>query len=142
MVYKIVSKVLVNRLKRFLSELISPSQCAFVAGRSIFDNVISAHEIAHSMQMKRTGNVGFDGAKIDMSKAYDRVEWLFLEGLLKALGLSSNWVRLVMDCVSIVLYSLMINVNQYSSFLPNRGLKQGDPFPIMFLSFAQKVSLV
>lgn len=86
MIYKAGSKVLVNRLKRFLPELISPSQFAFVACRSIFDNVITAHEIAHSMQMKRTGNFGYIGAKLDMSKTYDKVEWSFLDGLLKALG--------------------------------------------------------
>lgn len=74
-VYNVVFKVfVVNRLKSILPYLISPSQCVFVAGRSIFDNVIAAHEIAHFMSVKRFGKIGFIGAKLDMSKAYDRME--------------------------------------------------------------------
>lgn len=58
-VYKIVFKTLVNRLKLWLSSLISPSQLAFVAGRSIFDNIVTTHEVAHAMHAKRISRIGF-----------------------------------------------------------------------------------
>ena len=73
-VYKIMSKVLVNRLKKILPSIIDESQSAFVDGRMIFDNIIVAHETIHAMKNKRSGKTGFLVAKLDMSKAYDRVE--------------------------------------------------------------------
>ena len=73
-VYKIVSKVLVNKLKSFLPSIIDESQSAFVSGMMIFDNIIVAHETIHAMQNRRKGKCGSLAAKLDMSKAYDRIE--------------------------------------------------------------------
>lgn len=85
MVYKIVSKALVKKLKPWLSGLIDLSQSTFVTGRSIFNNVITAYEITHSMHTKRTGSVGFVGAKLDMSKAYDRVDWSYVIKIMSSM---------------------------------------------------------
>ena len=65
--------------------------------------------------------------KLDMSKAYDRIEWRFLEQMLITLGFPINWARLVMRCVTSVLYSIIVNGQPTSSFTPSRGLQQGDP---------------
>src|SRR6185437_161715 len=74
-IYKIVSKALANRLKQILPEVISPAQSDFVLGRLISDNILIAYELTHYMKQKKKGKEGFVAVKLDMSKAYDRVEW-------------------------------------------------------------------
>ncbi|KAF5480564.1 hypothetical protein F2P56_001303 [Juglans regia] len=73
-IYKIISKVLANKLKLILPQIISPTQSAFVPGRLILDNVIMAFEAMHSMSSKVKGRQGYMSLRLDMSKAYDRVE--------------------------------------------------------------------
>lgn len=86
-IYKIVSKVLANRLKVVLPLVISDSQSAFVHGYLITDNVLVAFEVIHSMSLKRSGRRGQMAIKLDMSKANDRVEWGFVEGMMRKLVL-------------------------------------------------------
>ena len=88
-VYKIVSKVLVNKLKSFLPSIIDESQSAFVSRRMIFDSIIVAHETIHAMQNRRKGKCDFLAAKLDMSKAYDRIEWPYLKGVMEKMGFSN-----------------------------------------------------
>ncbi|CAH9130191.1 unnamed protein product, partial [Cuscuta epithymum] len=80
--FKIFSKVLANRLKPILGYLISHTQSAFVPGRSIVDNIMIAFEAHYYLQRKRQGIDGYVALKLDMSKAYDKVEWNFLEAML------------------------------------------------------------
>jgi hypothetical protein len=75
--YKIISKVLANRLKRVLPHVISQSQSAFISGQLITDNIVAAYETMHTMHTRMWSKVGFMGIKLDMSKAYDKVEWGF-----------------------------------------------------------------
>jgi hypothetical protein len=85
-IYKIISKVLVNRMKKVLPRVISESQSAFVPGRMITDNVIIAFEAIHHLKNLRGGSNAQMAAKLDMSKAYDRVEWDYLRAVLVKLG--------------------------------------------------------
>ena len=73
-VYKLISKVLVKRLKKFLASAISESQSAFLLGRLISDNVLVGFETLHYLKRKTNGKVGQMALKLDMSKAYDKVE--------------------------------------------------------------------
>ena len=76
--YKLVSKVLANRLKKVLPHIISESQSVFQSDKAISDNILVAFETLHHMKRKRSGKMGHIALKLDMSKAYDRLEWGFL----------------------------------------------------------------
>ena len=85
MIYKIISKVIANCLKPLLNSIISKSQSAFIADRLITDNIRITFESLHHMKTNCIRKKGFMAMKLNMSKAYDRVEWSFLEKS------SSNW---------------------------------------------------
>ncbi|KAL6190712.1 hypothetical protein ACLB2K_037106 [Fragaria x ananassa] len=132
--YKILTKIISNRLKLFMSDLITENQSAFVSGRQIQDNILVVHEYFHRLKMLRTGTNGELALKLDMNKAYDRVDWHFLEKVLLKMGFQLSWVRIVMDCVSSVSMALIINGSLGKRFQPSRGLHQGDPLsPFLFL---------
>ncbi|KAA3464146.1 reverse transcriptase [Gossypium australe] len=76
--YKLVAKTIANRLQEFIGMCIDSAQSAFVPGRLISDNVLIAYEILHTLRQKRFGRKRFMAVKLDMSKAYDRVEWGYL----------------------------------------------------------------
>lgn len=122
-VYKLVSKVLANKLKKILHEMISESQSAFVLGRQITDNdVLVAFETTHCIDQRRKGKKGLMAIKLDMSKAYDRVEWAFLEVMMRKLGFGERWIRLMLMCVKTVSYSVLINGEPKGKIAPMRGL--------------------
>lgn len=139
--YKLISKVLANRLKLVLPDLISPTQSAFVPGRLITDNVFLVYELTHHIKNRRKGKYGTTAIKLDMSKAYDRVEWPFLLGMMIKLGFSQQWRELIMKCVSTVNYRIKVNGDYTETIFPQRGLRQGDPLsPYLFLICAEGLS--
>jgi len=107
--YKLIAKVLVNRLKLVLPHAISPEQNAFILGRLITDNILVAFETLHTMDTRLKGNEGFIALKLNMSKAYDLIEWSFLQAVLLKMWVAHRWIHLLMTCVRTVTYSILIN---------------------------------
>ena len=104
--YKIASNVVANMMKLVLQEIIGENQSAIVAERLITDNVMVAHELMNHISKKRKGKCGEMAVKLDMSKAYDRVEWDCLQLIMQKLGFHDRWISIVMCCVSSVKYAI------------------------------------
>ena len=84
---------------------------------------------------------GFLSIKFDISKAYDQIEWSYLEGVMRKMSFSNRWINLGMSCVSTITYSIVINGKQSNKIIPSRGIRQGDllsPYP--FLLFTEGFS--
>ena len=76
--------------------------------------------------------------KLDISKAYDWVEWYYLEGIVRKMGFRERWINLVMGCVKTVSYSILVNREPCGMIFPTRGIRQGDPFfPFLFLLYME-----
>ena len=108
-VFCILSRVIANYLKIILPNIISDAQSAFVPNRLITDNTTIAYELLHRMRNKRKGKLGQMAIKLDISKAYDWVEWSFLKKMMEKLGFDPRWLRLAMKTVTTSSYSVLID---------------------------------
>ena len=129
--YKILAKVLANRIKSVVGQVISPVQSAFIEGRQILDAVLIANEAMDTIiRRKESGIV----CKLDIEKAYDHLSWEFLFQVLERMGFGKRWVSWVKWCVSTASFSILVNGSPTGFSQNSRSLRQGDPLsPYLFV---------
>eukprot|EP00253_Pinus_taeda_P024741 PITA_24741 len=137
--YKIVTKILANRLKKLLPHLISENQGGFVPNRQITDNVILIQEAIRSSYNRGEREMII---KLDMANAFDRVDHSFLTETLKRFGLSKNFISIINGCISNPWTAPLINGRPSNYFKSSRGLRQGCPLsPFLFIIIAETLSI-
>ena len=93
-----------------------------------------AFETLHYLKIKTQGKLGYMTLKLDISKAYDKVEWIFLEKVMRHLGFADSLIKIIMSCMSTVFYTVLLNGQPVGNIKPTRGLRQGDSlFLYLFL---------
>ena len=139
-IYKLVTKVLASRIKKVMNKLVNQAQSSFVPGRQATDNILVAQEVVHTMRNKK-GRNGFMAVKVDLEKAYDRLNWEFIVDTLKDIGLPSRMITLIEKCISSAEMNLLWNGSPSESFHPTRGIRQGDPIsPYIFVLCIEKLA--
>ncbi|KAL2232550.1 UNVERIFIED_CONTAM: hypothetical protein Sindi_1435000 [Sesamum indicum] len=130
--YKVITKILVKRIRLVLEKLISPTQNAFVSGRSIGDNVLMAQELFSGYNQQR--KPPRCALKVDLHKDYDMMEWDFLFAVLQLYKFSEPFIGWIRECVTTTTFTITLNGGIHGFFTGARGLRQGDPMsPYLFV---------
>ena len=117
-------------------------QSSFIAGRQSCDNIIVAQEVIHSMK-KKTGRVGWMMVKVDLEKAYDRLEWSFIYETLCLVGIDDKLCSAIMSCITTSSFQVLWNGEGSNTFRPKRGIRQGDPIsPYIFTLCMERLNHV
>ncbi|KAK9904390.1 hypothetical protein M0R45_000756 [Rubus argutus] len=139
-VYKVISKIIVARIRPLMQQLISPNQVSYVFGRHISDNIMIAQELLFKFR-NSFGQKGFFALKVDLSKAYHRLSWQFIQSVLYEALFPDSLVKLIMSCITSTSFQISFNGQLTDSFKAQRGIRQGDPLsPYIFVLCMEKLS--
>lgn len=141
--YKCISKIIINRMKEVLVDIVSDNQSAFVPGPClcIFDNILLTQELMKNYHIDR--GIPRCAFKIDIQKAYDTVDWSFLRCILQSFGFHHVMIKWIMRCVTSVSYSINVNGEVHGFFKGSRGLCQGYPMsPYLFTLVMEVLTLL
>ncbi|GJZ58952.1 putative RNA-directed DNA polymerase, eukaryota, reverse transcriptase zinc-binding domain protein [Tanacetum coccineum] len=136
-IYKCISKIITNRIKDGLDDIVSENQLAFVPGWSILDNILLTQELMHTYHLNK--GQPCCAIKIDIQKAYDTVSWEFLEDILTGFCFHTCMVKWIMACISSTSFSININVELHGYFKSKHGLRQGDPISLYVFTLVMEI---
>ncbi|PWA82932.1 reverse transcriptase domain, Reverse transcriptase zinc-binding domain protein [Artemisia annua] len=140
-IYKIISKIITTRIKEALCKVVNPVQSAFIPGRQITDNILLTQELLRGYNWKNGAQRV--ALKIDIQKAYDTVNWNFLEKTLGYFEFPQMMINWIMTCVRSAGFTICINGNRHGYFKGGRGLRQGDPMsPYIFTLVMEVFTLI
>ena len=122
--YKLLAKVLANRLKKVIGKMVSTAQNAFVTGRQILNASLIANEVIDSWQKRKEKGLI---CKLDIEKAYDSINWKFLMKVSQKIGFGAKWLGWMWSSLSSAKFSVLVNGVPVGFFPSTKGLRQGDP---------------
>jgi hypothetical protein len=138
--YNLISKIIANRIKPFLSKSLSPEQMGFLKGRQIQDAIGTTHEILHSIKKKKLKALVL---KLDIKKAYDSIDWNLLRLILLKVGVGLPMANWIMSCITSSSFVVLINGEATNFFRSGRGLWQGCPLsPLLFILIMEGLNLL
>src|SRR5438270_691830 len=138
--YKFISKCLANRLQKVIGYLISPSQSAFIKGRSITDNILLAHELVRNFNKQYGKRCCL---KLDLRKAFDSVNRQFIFYIMHLMRFPHAWINWIRACIQEPSFSVSVNGIPSASFNSSRGIRQGDPLsPYLFVLTMECLSIM
>ena len=138
--YKLIANVLANRLKKVMSRLVNKVKNAFMEGRQILDASLIANEVIDSMMRRKEKGIL---CKLDVEKAYDKLNWKLLLTVLREMGFGGKWIGWIKWCISTASFSVIINGSPTGFFKSSKGLRQGDPLsPHLFVLGMEVLSIL
>ncbi|GKV34379.1 hypothetical protein SLEP1_g42756 [Rubroshorea leprosula] len=136
--YKVISKLLAYRMNKVMDSIISPTQSTFIKGRQIADGIVITNELILDARKRRKSIAIF---KVDFEKAYDNVNWNFLNSMLRKMGFCPKWCSWIKGCLSSTSILVLVNGSPIEEFQMSKGLSQGDPLaPFLFLVVAEALN--